>query len=129
MTTVKSVTPNLVVAAIERGAAFYRDVLGFAVKQSVPEAAPFVFLWMERDGVPLFLNDFKAAAHDLPSVATPPAGGTATDFVVTDVDALHAHVAVQPHLRRARGRLTPRSAGATNFLTLHFALRTLHFAL
>ncbi len=98
MTTFTSVTPNLLVQNIDRSASFYRDVLGFSVKQTVPDAPPFVFVWMERDGVPVFLNDPVAAAHDLPDATSRPAGGTATMFfVVTGVDALHAHVA--PHAK------------------------------
>ena len=98
MTTFTSVTPNLIVQDIERATAFYRDVLGFAVKQTVPDSAPFVFVWLERDGVPVFLNDPKAVAHDFPDATSRPSGGTATlFFVVTDVDALHAQVA--PHAR------------------------------
>ena len=94
MTTFTSVTPNLLVADIDRSTAFYRDVLGFTVKQTVPDTAPFVFVWLERDGVPVFLNDPKAVAHDYPDATSRAAGGTATlFFLITDVDALHAHVA------------------------------------
>lgn len=90
MTTFTSVTPNLLVRDIDRSAAFYRDVLGFTVKQTVPDAAPFVFVWLERDGVPVFLNDPKAVEHDFPGATARPAGGTATlFFVLTGVDALH----------------------------------------
>jgi uncharacterized glyoxalase superfamily protein PhnB len=93
MTTFASVTPNLLVRDIARSIAFYRDVLGFAVKQSVPDASPFVFVWLERDGVPVFLNDPKAVEHDFPGAAARVAGGTATlFFVVTEVDALHDQV-------------------------------------
>jgi lactoylglutathione lyase len=93
MTTFTSVTPNLLVRDIERTTAFYRDVLGFAVKQTVPDAPPFVFVWLERDGVPVFLNDPKAIEHDFPDAARRPAGGTATlFFVITGVDALHEQV-------------------------------------
>jgi catechol 2,3-dioxygenase-like lactoylglutathione lyase family enzyme len=96
MTTFTSVTPNLLVRDIDRSTAFYRDVLGFSVKQTVPDQAPFVFVWLERDGVPVFLNDPKAVAHDFPDAPNRPAGGTATlFFVVTGVDALHAKVAPQ----------------------------------
>jgi len=89
-----SVTPNLIVRDIARSTAFYRDVLGFAIKQTVPDAEPFVFVWLERDGVPVFLNDLAAAAHDYPEAASLPQGGTAAlFFVITGVDALHAVVA------------------------------------
>lgn len=47
-----------------------------------------------RDGVPVFLNDLRAVAEDIPQEVTRAAGGTATMFfVVSDVDALHTHVA------------------------------------
>ena len=94
MTTFSSVTPNLIVRNIEASTAFYRDTLGFTVKQTVPDAAPFVFVWLERDGIPVFLNDPKAVEKDVPGVSARPAGGTATlFFVLTGVDDLHAEVA------------------------------------
>ena len=97
MPTFTSVTPNLLVRDIDRSTTFYRDVLGFTVKQTVPDAAPFVFVWLERDGVPVFLNDPKAVEHDFPGAASRPPGGTATlFFIITGVDAYHAHVA--PHV-------------------------------
>jgi catechol 2,3-dioxygenase-like lactoylglutathione lyase family enzyme len=96
MSRFTSVTPNLIVRDIARSTAFYRDVLGFAVKQTVPDAAPFVFVWLERDGVPVFLNAVHAVAEDYPDAASRPAGGTATMFfIVSEVDALHD--AVAPH--------------------------------
>ena len=89
-----SVTPNLLVRDVATSTAFYRDVLGFEIKQTVPDAAPFVFVWLERDGVPVFLNDIKAAAHDYPAAASLPPGGTAAlFFVITGVDDFHAVVA------------------------------------
>lgn len=99
MTTFTSVTPNLLVQDIDRSTTFYRDVLGFEIKQTVPDEAPFVFVWLERDGVPVFLNDPKAVEKDFPDAARRTPGGTATlFFVVTDVDGLHATVAPQAKL-------------------------------
>jgi catechol 2,3-dioxygenase-like lactoylglutathione lyase family enzyme len=89
-----SVTPNLLVRDIAKSTAFYRDLLGFVIKQTVPESGPFVFVWLERDGVPVFLNDLQAAAHDYPDAARLPQGGSATMFfVIIGVDAYHAAVA------------------------------------
>ena len=100
-----SITPNLIVRDIAKSTAFYRDVLGFGIKQTVPDlsrrspeaeadSAPFVFVWLDRDGVPVFLNDLAAAAHDYPDAANLPQGGTAAlFFVITGVDAYHAAVA------------------------------------
>ena len=96
MTTFLSVTPNLLVTDIDLSTAFYRDVLGFAIKQTVPDTAPFVFVWLERDGVPVFLNDPKAIEADFPGATRRQAGGTATlFFIVTDVDGLHEKVAAK----------------------------------
>ena len=93
MTTFTSVTPNLLVRDIAASVAFYTELFGFRVKLTVPDAAPFVFVWLERDGVPVFLNDPKAAEHDFPGALDRPAGGTATlFFVVTGVDALYEAV-------------------------------------
>lgn len=92
----KAVTPNLIVRDVALSAAFNCDVLGFSVKQTVPAQPPFAFVWLERGDVPVFLNDAAAVARELPAMATPVFGGTATLFVVVEgVDALHA--AVAPH--------------------------------
>ncbi len=94
-----SVTPNRVVRDLAKSLAFYRDVLGFTISMSVPDAPPYVFVGLERDGVPVFLNDVKAAAEDFPSLASTPPGGTATMFfIVTEVDALHAVVDPDGHV-------------------------------
>lgn len=94
MSVFSSVTPNLIVRDIDHSVTFYRDVLGFTVRQTVPEQAPFAFVWMERDGVPVFLNAASGIEEDYPGVASRPPGGTATlFFAVSDVDGLHAGVA------------------------------------
>lgn len=93
MTTFTSVTPNLIVQDIDRATTFYRDVLGFSIKTTVPDAPPFVFVWLERDEVPVFLNDPGAVEQDMPGARTRVPGGTATlFFVVSDVDAYHQTV-------------------------------------
>jgi uncharacterized glyoxalase superfamily protein PhnB len=55
------VTPNLVVSNIDRSLAFYREVLGFSVVTTVPEQAPFAFVWVQRDTVNIFLNSEESA--------------------------------------------------------------------
>jgi lactoylglutathione lyase len=96
MTSFTSVTPNLLVGDIERSTTFYRDVLGFSVKQTVPDAPPFVFVWLERDGVPVFLNDSKAIEHDFPGASQRPSGGSCTlFFVIVGVDGFYERVTSQ----------------------------------
>jgi lactoylglutathione lyase len=60
------VTPNLLVSDIDRSASFYRDVLGFSVVTTVPDQSPFVFVWVQRGGVSVFLNARERAQEDLP---------------------------------------------------------------
>ena len=94
MTRFTSVTPNLLVRDVATSTAFYRDVLGFTMGETVPDKEPFIFVWMKRDDVSVFLNDIKTAEHDYPPAATMPQGGTAAlFFIVTDVDGYHATVA------------------------------------
>ena len=85
-----SATPNLLVSDMAASLAFYRDVLGFQLEQSVPDEPPFVFAWLKRGGVQLFLNDAKPVIAEFASLH---AGNTSTLFViVNDVDAFHAEL-------------------------------------
>src|SRR5437762_13301629 len=72
------VTPNLVVSDIDRSLAFYRDVLGFSVVTTVPDTAPFVFAWLQRDDVSVFLNTLGSVKETLPELAARSVGGTNT---------------------------------------------------
>ena len=79
-------TPNLVVADVARSVTFYRDVLGFTLEQTVPDAAPFVFASMRSGGVEIFLNAPDAAAAEYQAFAGRPIGGTLTMFIeVVDI--------------------------------------------
>jgi len=74
------VTPNLIVADMDRSASFYKDVLGFSIVTTVPEAPPFVFAWMQRDGVNVFLNSLEGMEDDIAGLTSRAIGGTATMF-------------------------------------------------
>jgi lactoylglutathione lyase len=80
------VVPNLIVVNIDASTTFYRDTLGFSVVTTVPDEPPFVFVWLQRDNVSVFLNTTAAVAHDLPGLAARPIGGTAALFVMVDAD-------------------------------------------
>ena len=83
-------TPNLVVANVERSLAFYVDTLGFTRGMTVPDAAPFVFGSVTSGAVEIFFNDAAAATKEYPAFASRPIGATATMFIeMQGVDALH----------------------------------------
>jgi uncharacterized glyoxalase superfamily protein PhnB len=85
-------TPNLVVADLVRSLAFYRDLLGFTTIATVPDAAPYVFAMLQRDGLELFLNDAAALredAHYSHAAESVGKSGVSLYFDVTGVQALH----------------------------------------
>jgi lactoylglutathione lyase len=79
--TIKKLTPNLVVANVERSIAFYRDVLGFTVAQTVPDASPFVFASVQSGAVEIFFNAPEPALAEYPAFKDRPIGGTLTLFI------------------------------------------------
>jgi catechol 2,3-dioxygenase-like lactoylglutathione lyase family enzyme len=86
------VTPNLIVSDIDRSTAFYRDTLGFSVVTTVPEQAPFAFVWLQRDTVHVFLNSRESAAHELPAWGHRPIGGTNSLYILVEAETTEAGV-------------------------------------
>jgi uncharacterized glyoxalase superfamily protein PhnB len=85
-----TLTPNLVVSNVDRSIVFYRDVLGFAVTATVPDAAPYVFASLRHGSVEVFLNAREAASAEYPAFAERPIGGTLTLFIgVSDIVAAY----------------------------------------
>lgn len=82
----KKLTPNLIVADVERSLAFYRDVLGFTVGPTVPDASPFVFAIVQSGEVTVFLNAAGPAVEEYPAFKGRPLGGTLTLFI--DVEGI-----------------------------------------
>jgi lactoylglutathione lyase len=86
----KKLTPNLIVSNVDRSVAFYRDVLGFTLGVTVPDASPFVFAIVQSGGVEIFLNAPEPAITEYPAFAGRPIGGTLTLYIdVNGVTQLH----------------------------------------
>lgn len=86
----KKLTPNLLVANVERSLAFYVDTLGFARGMTVPDASPFVFASVTSGAVEIFFNDAATATREYPAFANRPIGATGTLFIEMEgVNALH----------------------------------------
>jgi catechol 2,3-dioxygenase-like lactoylglutathione lyase family enzyme len=82
MPEITKLTPNLVVSNVEQSIAFYRDVLGFSVTQTVPDQPPFVFAAVQAGPVEIFLNAPEAVYAEYPELEERPAiGGTLTLFI------------------------------------------------
>ena len=86
----KKLTPNLLVANVERSLGFYVDMLGFERGMTVPDQSPFVFASVTNGAVEIFFNDAAAAIKEYPAFAGKPIGATGTLYIeVEGVDALH----------------------------------------
>jgi uncharacterized glyoxalase superfamily protein PhnB len=81
---VKKLTPNLVVSDVARSMAFYRDVLGFQVTATVPDASPFVFASVQSGAVEIFLNAPEPAIAEYAAFKGRSIGGTLTLFIEVD---------------------------------------------
>src|SRR6187200_3175562 len=86
----KKLTPNLVVSNVERSLTFYRDVLGFQVTATVPDASPYVFASLQSGAVEIFMKAPEPAIAEYPAFEGRSIGGTLTLFsVVVDIPRVH----------------------------------------
>lgn len=86
----KKLTPNLVVSNVDRSVAFYRDLLGFTLGATVPDASPYVFAIVQSGGVEIFLNAPGPAIAEYPAFDGRPIGGTLTLYIeVHGIKALY----------------------------------------
>ena len=87
----KKLTPNLIVADVAKSLAWYRDVLGFQVMTTVPDAPPYVFAILQSGPVEVFLNAPEPAIAEYPAFKARPIGGTLTLFIeVADIAGAYA---------------------------------------
>jgi catechol 2,3-dioxygenase-like lactoylglutathione lyase family enzyme len=91
-------TPNLIVSDVGRSLAFYRDVLGFTVAATVPDASPYVFAIVQSGPVEVFLNAPEPAIAEYPAFKGRPIGGTLTLFIEV-VDIARAHASLKDLVR------------------------------
>ncbi len=93
MPVFKKLTPNLLVASVERSLVFYVDTLGFERGMTVPDASPFAFASVTSDAVEIFFNDAAGAVKEYPAFGGRPLGATGTLFIeVEGIDALHGRL-------------------------------------
>lgn len=101
----KKLTPNLVVSNVEKSVAFYRDLLGFTLAATVPEASPYVFAIVQSGGVEVFLNAPEPAIAEYPAFAEKPIGGTLTLYIEVEgirslYDALQSRIRILTPLEK-----------------------------
>jgi uncharacterized glyoxalase superfamily protein PhnB len=94
MPTFTKLTPNLVVADVERSLAFYADLLGFTRALHVPDEPPYVFASVTGGAVEIFFNQADTVVKDHPEWAgkTAPSAANSMFIEVQGVDELYARV-------------------------------------
>ena len=86
----KKLTPNLLVANVERSLAFYTGTLGFERGMTVPDESPLVFASVTSGPIEIFFNDAATAVAEYAGFDGKPLGATGTLFIeVEGVDALN----------------------------------------
>lgn len=91
---ITKLTPNLIVSNVEQSMAFYRDVLGFTIAMTVPDAPPYAFAIATHGAAEVFFNSVEAATAEYPAFSNQPIGGTLTLFFeVTEIDTVYAALA------------------------------------
>ena len=87
----RKLTPNLLVADVERSLTFYVNVLGFSRGMTVPDAPPFVFGSVTSGAVEIFFNESATAVKEYPALAGRPIGASGTMFIEMEhVEDYHA---------------------------------------
>lgn len=88
--TLRRITANLVVEAIEPCLPFWVERLGFTQTATVPHGAHIGFVILERDGVELMYQTVASIADDLPAAAEGmrPGSGVSLFIEVGDLDAV-----------------------------------------
>ena len=94
MPHVKKLTPNLIVASVERSLEFYTSVLGFERGLTVPDQPPLVFASVVSGPVEIFFNDTAAVLKEHPEAAGRPivAMGNSMFIEVEGIGALHDRI-------------------------------------
>lgn len=84
-TSLKGLTPVLIVDAIEPVLGFWVDKLGFTKGSEVPHEGKLGFVMLERDGVKIMYQSRKSVASDVPPLSGMPQGAS---FLYINVDNL-----------------------------------------
>ena len=92
--SITKLTPNLIVSNVEQSMVFYRDVLGFTIVTTVPDAPPYAFAIAVAGDVQVFFNSVESATEEYPAFRNQPIGGTLTLFFeVSAIEQLYGELA------------------------------------
>jgi len=89
----KGLMPVLMVKDVMETVDFYKNILGFSVKSTVPDKEPYVFAMMNADTVYVLLQEEKSMQEEYPLLEKFSISGTFTLYIpVTDVNEIFDRV-------------------------------------
>ncbi|HZY78588.1 MAG TPA: VOC family protein [Cyclobacteriaceae bacterium] len=92
MTTLESISPNLIADNVNASVDFYTKYLGFKLVASVPETGEFGWAMVQRDTVTIMFQSLKSMHEDVPSLKFQK-GSSATFFIkMKGVDEIYNSV-------------------------------------
>lgn len=83
-TTLKKLTPNLMVEDVNRSLAFYQDVLGFETLATVPEEGQFQWAMMKRGNVEIMFQAQASLSGEIPLFEGATIGASLTLYIEVD---------------------------------------------
>ena len=91
MTTLKKLTPNLMVEDVNQTVDFYKNVLGFDVLATVPETGQFNWAMLKQGNVEMQFQTRASLSEEIPAFKDRAIGGALTLYIdVENVTELHA---------------------------------------
>jgi len=100
---IQSLTPVLMVEAIEPVLPFWVERLGFTKTTEVPHGSHLGFVILERDGVEVMYQTQASVADDIAPLARTPMRGTFLFFQVDDLDDIERRLeGVEPVVPRRK---------------------------
>ena len=92
-TTLKKLTPNIMVEDVNHTIQFYQKFLGFERLATVPEEGLFAWAMLKRDTVELMFQSRTSLGEEIPALQQREIGGSLTFYIeVDDVKELYEHL-------------------------------------
>ena len=94
-----SLSPNLIVADVNRSVKFYKDVLGFTQIASVPESGTYNWAMVVRGPVTMMFQTLASIKEDVPSLKLSEGHSAATFYIkVKGLDELMKSITAKTRL-------------------------------
>lgn len=89
----KKLTPNLMVADVNKTIDFYKNILGFETIITLPEEGTFQWAMMKNGNVELMFQSKENLSKEIPELESKEIGGSLTLYIdVADIKALYEKV-------------------------------------